>query len=83
MIGKYENKASPSPMNSNRLRSVLKVLKAKDVNVVEAFGQLVPLIVLTGGATVWAALSPNNVAETMPHQFFLTIGFMFSFITVN
>jgi len=51
------------------------------VNIAKAFGQLIPLSILVIGATTWAALSPSNVAETMPHQFFLTVGFIFSFIT--
>jgi len=61
--------------------NVLKVLQQKDINIIGAFGQLIPLKLLVIGATLWAYLSPNNVAETMPHQFFLIIGFIFSFIT--
>ena len=63
--------------------SIKKVIDQPNINLVGAFTQLIPLAILVVGATLWAWLSPNNVAETMPHQFFLIVGFIFSFITVS
>ena len=55
----------------------------KDIQIVPAFCQLIPLSLLVIGATTWAFLSPSNVAETHPHEFFLIVGFIFSYITVG
>jgi len=63
--------------------NVVKILRHKNVNLGAAFAQLIPLSLLVIGAFGWACVSPTNVAETHPHEFFLIVGFIFSYITVR
>lgn len=45
------------------------------------FIMLIPITWLCFGAFVWAYVSPADISRQHPHEFFVTIGFMFAYIT--
>lgn len=89
-VGTMTNKLFFSFLNflkrgTNTLQfSVLTVLGPKAAHKnskLTALIELFPISLLAVGATIWAYLSPTNISVSSPHCFFLTIGFIFSYIT--
>lgn len=66
---------------ANNVLAVLGPKAAHKNSKVTALIELFPITLLAVGATLWAYLSPTNISVSSPHCFFLTIGFIFSYIT--
>ncbi|KAL0408791.1 UNVERIFIED_CONTAM: Choline/ethanolaminephosphotransferase 1 [Sesamum radiatum] len=68
------------PTVSSNVHNVLKVVQARRGSMLLALAMLFPFVVLVGGVTIWAYLSPADIIGNYPHLLVVGTGLAFGFL---
>ncbi|KAL2233467.1 UNVERIFIED_CONTAM: Choline/ethanolaminephosphotransferase 1 [Sesamum indicum] len=68
------------PTVSSNVHNVLKVVRARRGSMLLALAMLFPFVVLVGGVTIWAYLSPADIIGNYPHLLVVGTGLAFGFL---